>query len=268
MTVMRKAVAVIVASFLSFAAFAAEPTTIELERAKYEQVLVPMYSIQIVAGANGSLWETEFTGRNGGASPALAFQRAGDGVEPTALASGQTFHIRPARDYQNPANPGVFIYVDKEHAATISFALRLREWSQPADFVELPIVRERDFSSTTTQLLEVPTSPATRVHLRLYGSSSPNGRGDVIVRIFSADNTKLFEQPLSLTPAGGLAAIPGPTAFSENPAYAELPNLTANFAGRGNVRVEIEPVTAGQRYWSFISVTNNATQRVSLITPQ
>jgi hypothetical protein len=166
------------------------------------------------------------------------------------------------------ANPGVFIYVDKEHAATISFALRLREWSQPADFVELPIVRERDFFSTTTQLLEVPTSNATRVHLRLYGSSSPNGRGDVIVRIFSADNTKLFEQPLSLTPAGGLAAIPGPTAFSENPAYAELPNLTANFAGRGNVRVEIEPVTAGLRYWSFISVTNNATQRVSLITPQ
>ncbi|MCU1230788.1 MAG: hypothetical protein JWO97_3672 [Acidobacteria bacterium] len=268
MPVMRNAVAVVVAFFLSLAAFAVEPVNIELDRAKYEQLLVPMYSIQIVPGANGSLWETEFTGRNGGASQALAFQRTGEGIEPTALASGQTFHIRPSRDYQNPANPGVFLYVDKEHAATISFALRLREWSQPADFVELPVVRERDFSSTTTELLEVPTSTATRAQLRIYGASSPTGRGDVIVRMFSADNTKLFEQTLSLTPAGGVATIPSATAFSDNPAYAELPNLTANFTGRGNVRVEIEPVTAGLRYWSFISVTNNATQRVSLITPQ
>jgi hypothetical protein len=130
-------------------------------------------------------------------------------------------------------------------------------------------VRERDFSSSTTQLLEVPTGADTRVHLRIYGASSPSGRGDIIVRVFS-DATKLFEKAISLTPSGGLASLPTENAFIENPAYAELTNLTGlpEIARHGDVRVEIEPVTAGLRYWSFISVTNNATQRVSTITPQ
>jgi hypothetical protein len=267
---MRKAAAVFAASFVAFALFAAEPTNIQLERAKYEQALVPMYFLQLLQGANGSLWQTEFTGRNGGSSPALAFQTSGDGIVPTSLAGGQVFRIRPKHDYQNLSNPGVFLYVDKEHAADVSYTLRLREWSQPSDFIELPVVRERDFTSSTTQFLEVPTTSATRAHLRIYGASSPNGRGDLLVRIFSIDGVKLFERAVSLTPADGASVLPDESTFADNPAYAELANLTelANVTGRGNVRVEIEPVTAGLRYWSFISLTNNATQRVSTITPQ
>jgi hypothetical protein len=34
------------------------------------------------------------------------------------------------------------------------------------------------------------------------------------------------------------------------------------------VRIEITPLTAGSRYWSFASVTSNETQIVTLVTPQ
>ena len=34
------------------------------------------------------------------------------------------------------------------------------------------------------------------------------------------------------------------------------------------VRVEITPLTAGSRYWPFVSITNNDTQMVTLVTPQ
>lgn len=265
---MRKAAAVIAAFFVSLAAFAAAPSV--TDRSKYEQVLVPVIFLQVMSGANGSLWQTEFAGRNGAATDVAAFQTAGDGIEPTVLASGQTFHLRPRRDYQNPANPGVFIYVEKERAAAVSFSLRLRELSvQPEDFVELPVVRERDFSSTTTQFLDVPTNTATRAHLRIYGASSTNGGGNLIVRLFDGD-TKLYEQNVTLTPAGGAATLPSDSAFPNNPAYAELTNLRQlpNVGAHTTIRVEIEPVSPGLRYWSFISVTNNVTQRVSTITPQ
>jgi hypothetical protein len=34
------------------------------------------------------------------------------------------------------------------------------------------------------------------------------------------------------------------------------------------VRVEVTPLTAGSRYWAFVSATNNTTNHVTLITPQ
>lgn len=34
------------------------------------------------------------------------------------------------------------------------------------------------------------------------------------------------------------------------------------------VRVEVEPLGEGARFWAFVSVTNNETQHVTLITPQ
>ena len=268
MAFMHKAAAVVAAFFVSAAAFAATPSV--TDRTKYEQVLVPMFFLRVVPGANGSLWQTEFTGRNGGATDVVAFQTAGDGIEPTILGGGQTFHIRPRRDYLNPANPGVFLYIEKERAASVTYTLRLRELSQsPFDFLEVPVVHERDFSSSTTNLLDVPTNAATRAHLRIYGASSSNGHADVIVRIFGND-AKLYEKTVTLTPAGGLATVPTDSAFMNNPAYAELANLRQlpGIGAHDIVRVEIEPVSPGLRYWSFISVTNNATQRVSTITPQ
>src|SRR5207237_9526595 len=98
-------------------------------------------------------------------------------------------------------------------------------------FLSVPVVRERDFPSSTPNVLDVPTNTATRAHLRIYGASSSNGHADVIVRIFGND-AKLYEKTVTLTPAGGLATVPTDSAFMNNPAYAALASLR-RVPGRG-----------------------------------
>lgn len=35
-----------------------------------------------------------------------------------------------------------------------------------------------------------------------------------------------------------------------------------------SARIEVQPLTAGSRYWAVVSLTNNETQLVTLVTPQ
>ena len=45
--------------------------------------------------------------------------------------------------------------------------------------------------------------------------------------------------------------------FQKDPVLGAVPLL----------RIEVTPVTPGLRFWTFVSVTNNETQHVTLITP-
>jgi hypothetical protein len=44
--------------------------------------------------------------------------------------------------------------------------------------------------------------------------------------------------------------------------------LFPGLSGAGNVRLEITLDSPDQRLWAFVSVTNNVTQRVTIVTPQ
>ena len=53
------------------------------------------------------------------------------------------------------------------------------------------------------------------------------------------------------------------------PGYGEVnPAVIPGVSKDALLRVEIVPLTAGLRYWAFASVTNNATQHVTTVTPQ
>jgi hypothetical protein len=47
----------------------------------------------------------------------------------------------------------------------------------------------------------------------------------------------------------------------------EAPTLPFELADVPRVRVDVEAVSAGLRFWAFASVTNNATQHVTVVTP-
>lgn len=269
---MRNAVLVsfaVASLLLPFAADAASTA-----RSDYEVVLLPMLTLPVKTGANGSLWSTEFVGHNNGTASVDAFQSfdaatcAECPFKP--IPGGSDFHLRPTSDARNAANPGVLLYVQKSVAPSLSYSLRLRELSQqPNDFVELPVVHESELATGTTRFLDVPHTDASRVHLRIYGISSPSGAGVVNVR-FLLGNVQVYQQLVALTPANGAALLANDTMFVTNPAYGEIANATSvrPFTGTDSLRIEVDPVTDGLRYWAFLSVTNNATQRVSLITPQ
>lgn len=185
---------------------------------------------------------------------------------------------RIARVGKRPANVGAFIYVNRPRAHELAVQLRVRDLSRQAESwgTEVPVVRDREMLTATAHLLDIPVRSDFRSHLRVYGASSPSGLGDVRVRFYANnDMTPLEERILTLVQAGIGTDLPPSSlpADHERPAvlaYAELADLAKLLTpGFGDsFRLEITPLTPGLKYWAMVSVTNNVTQHVTLITPQ
>jgi hypothetical protein len=63
--------------------------------------------------------------------------------------------------------------------------------------------------------------------------------------------------------------ISGPNDAAIYPGYIEVSDLNAiaTLSGTERVRIEIEPLTPGLRYWAFVAVVNNDTQHLTVISP-
>ena len=243
----------------------------------FVRVLLPIYLEQPVAGAFGSSWISEFAVHNSAASPYLiewcspATPDSGCILNLFAdeeLTPAETQTRLPAR-YPKPRNGtvGAVVYFSPEGTnppaeSTLSFALRVTDLSRSATSAgtELPVVRERDFRTATTNLLNVPTDPRFRLTLRLYEMSLD--QASFSIRVLDQDsNAVLGERVVSVAttaPQGALRFEPG---------YREVSDLGSLVAG-SHVRVEVSPLTAGSTFWTFISATNNDTQQITLVTPQ
>jgi hypothetical protein len=134
---------------------------------------------------------------------------------------------------------------------------------------EIPIVREKDWLAKTVDLLDIPTDPAVRQTLRVY---DPEATGIASVRVtvypfYYADVEPLAEVVIELR--GGDRTPEG--KWYDFPDYAEIPDLVAAFpqiATEERLRVTVEPLTPGMRFWAFITITDNATQQVTVVSPQ
>jgi len=100
-----------------------------------------------------------------------------------------------------------------------------------------------------------------------------DARDDAAVRVRLVDpifGQLLWEKTARFNVDRSVSAGPF-TELPARPGYIEIGGITDNLPELPNVRelrLEIEPLTAGLRYWAFVSTTNNATQQVTLITPQ
>ncbi|HKO57813.1 MAG TPA: hypothetical protein VJ276_18235 [Thermoanaerobaculia bacterium] len=172
----------------------------------------------------------------------------------------------PLRIYQPPAGrpPGQFLYVTHAAADRVRFSIRVRDVAHEDTNwgTEIPVVRDDQYFGQTFSLLGIPTDARFRQSLRIY-ESALEGKGRVEVKVF----------PMSDGPPLGTAVLdlPSQEPFIYNPGNAEILSLSDAFPairGAGNVRVEITPLTDGGAVWAFVSITNNETQQVSLVTPQ
>jgi hypothetical protein len=254
----------------------------------FEMVLVPVYLDQARPGALGSLWRSELVIRNEGTVPVDVFQTecaqfCTCNPRPATCAGGQplapgtlfsSLNSVLVSDSFSPANPGIFLFLRKPGASNVPINLRVRDLSRSSESVgtEIPVVRQCDMLTTTAHLLNIPTDARFRQHLRIYGMSSPTGGADVRVRISALDSlTILAEQTFSLRPAERQPSIPTGPAFISFPAYGEISALTSTFPqiqGSTRVRIDVEPMTPGLIFWTFVSVTNNETQQITTVTPQ
>ena len=155
---------------------------------------------------------------------------------------------------------GRVMFVPFEHAEQFVAGLRVADVTRQREShgVEIPVVREKDFVRNRIVLLGVPIDPLYRNTLRIYGL--PGEVDDLYVRV-NGKSTRV-----TLPPARNVFE-PRYVQFTDFPALAELP------PGQTTVTVVVEDVLGGRgfagstRFWAFVSVTNNATQEITTVTP-
>jgi hypothetical protein len=215
--------------------------------AVFEPILFPV-SFQ-GPGALGSQWLTEsFINANGSS----AFFR-----DPLPCSGCSTMLSLGTKQLTNDGLPwGHVLYAMRGTAASLDLASRIRDTSRQAQTAgtEVPVVRERDFRSQL-RFLNLPVDARYRVTLRLWSLT------DYAPLIVTVDSTPAQQLPITISKIpktsmwfGTIDVTSLLTKASNNPT-----NLTV--AG-------INGSAPPPSIWGLLSITNNDTQQVTIVSPQ
>ena len=244
----------------------------------YEMLLLPVYLDGTVAGAHGSRWKSEFWIHNaGGESVQIAPMDCGINqicpavFPPTrTLVAAESLRNLTANFRPPSANVGRLLYVSNHGAKNVSTSLRLWDESrQNLDAgAEIPVVRQNEFLSGQARLVAVPLDGNFRLALRIYEMNLTQAKFHV--RVYEQFEGVGAQVPMTQFDVDATTTETG--TFRSTPAYGEynrITDLLLNPVPRPPLlRVEISPLNQGSVFWAFIAVTNNETQRVSIVTPQ
>lgn len=228
----------------------------------FETILVPV--LYVGAGAFGSLWVTEVRVYNDRSPSAIFFDRTLATLPPNASVP-----IHSGSEYP-PA--GALIRPLRQHADRVLFAARVIELRSGSQ-TELPIVSGSRFKNHGIVLPEVRLRAGERATLRVYALDPVNR---VTAYIYDAGRPVgpgypsggyLGRADIRLQRLGRFGSYYGEVA--------DLHSLAPNVSLPPLVRVEVGPtgptngyLTAAVRFWGFVSIANNETHHVTLVTPQ
>ena len=224
-------------------------------REGFRRLLVPVAFRGVVPGAHGSRWVSELNGRV--FYPGQLEVTRTPFSTPASLVEGPfTFTDLPEAN-----NRGLFIYIPEGNF--LSMNLRIRDISREAQNfgTEIPIVTAEETASVNAMtLLDIPIGPKYRQTLRMYNFEGRRAT-QFGVRILARDGKENLVFTHYETPEEGLEEFP------QFPGYIEVnlaDLLPGNYEGRVDVAVSH---TLGARVWAMVSVTNNDTQMVTMVTP-
>ena len=237
------------------------------DRAAYESILIPL--VFAGAGAFGSSWTTDLWVHN--QNPYRVTQFNGPFIVIFCIVAPCLQPIEANRTLKleyassSPFPHGRIMYVPRQAGAGLQFGLRVHDLTRQADShgVEIPVVRERDLRGESFSLLDIPGDPQYRSRLRVYSLEAPTGAVTVrLITMAKSPNVEVAQSMLFIdAPAAG-----------DVPAYGEidLDPIIRGAAQPGPYRVQIDPpfLTPSPSYWAFVSITNNQTQNVTIVTPQ
>jgi len=255
----------------------------------FERVLIPVVISGELPGAFGSRWVTRLAVTN------TADQRVNIfGYNP--FPSGCVIAVCPPVPSTPPnetffpmltpgqISQGAIMVVDSQFASKVRFQLRVQDVSRDAQTwgTEIPVMRSSMLASVPAELLDVPLTTGFRDTLRVYDIDAL-GNTQVTIRFFKTNPTIQSPVDIVVNPSGpmGPDVLLGERTInlsvehrSTDPTfdlgYAELDSIETlpELQGVTRVRIEIQPVTPGLRPWGLISVTNDETQHVTVVTPQ
>ena len=242
----------------------------------WEKVLLPVYLDAPLAGNNGTRWDTDFWLRNnGGAAVLLAPWPCETEVCPAVVPfyvpvpPGDTRRDLPPFFRVPNANPSRVLFVSKPGVKDVSMQLRVADVSRATlnGGTELPVVRNGELLTGIAELLNVPYDAGHfRLSLRIYDLAYSKAKFRVTVDANEEGGPTSGLHSVELT-----ATTDETGEFRTQAAYAEYnfgELASLNRAFPHGLRVEIAPLTPGSRYYPLISVTNNETQLITLVTPQ
>lgn len=237
----------------------------------YERVLLPIFTPP-VAGANGSDFRSVLRVMNASDRPLSTYGLVGPCMFLCPTPPMMEFTLESGDevgegDLVPTGKPGGFLYVPRSRSGDIVMQLRAFDISREAtNFgTEIPVVRDDEILQTPITLLGIPTDPRFRNTLRIYAvdESAFLIRIQTVCDPPNCDGTEtLYEHSVYAT-AGTSIFDPAYVLFNEFP------------SGVGTVRVTITPLVPivtppalPVRFWAFVSVTNNDTQHITVISPQ
>ena len=251
---------------LPLAAYAIDPPNFS------SQYLVPVYA-DAVPGAGGSQWQTELTVFHTGSTDVKLIAPVCQHMLPmpcddeVMLTAGKAKSLRLV---PKVAGGGALIYFDDAPGQPMQ--LRVRDLSADSKGwgAEIPIVPTLDFTEDV-YLVDIPNDPRYRATLRLY-SLSANVSATVKVSPLY-DGPVIGENTYRLTTFLQLGDTYTFTPL--HPDYAQVDPLSAAVRASGHERLRLHvhfhkngPNFFPPRGWAFVSLTNNETQQVTVVTPQ
>lgn len=224
-----------------------------------------------VPGTGGSLWRTEVTALIDADSlvvlPTLCDFDHGHGCAGVPTPPVRRPFNAAERHLAGflPTAIGQFVYVREELDPNLHFNIRVYDVARQEQTAgaEVPIPRQEDFVGGLVSIPGIPVAPQYRHTLRIYDRDARNG-GQVQIRLYANQETTprvTFVRSLTV-PAGARTTTPLNLPTHPGVIQLELGQHIA-LAGLQSVRVDIEPLDAGLRLWSFVSVTNNDTHHVT-----
>lgn len=257
---------------------AVEDAMLFVAPSEFETILLPHAGGgEDVPGANGSVWRAESFIRNDSAW-SLRFDLplfpqtliSPSFVEFLTVAPHATVNLELAN-----AHAPVRVMVPKALASQVTFETRLYDASRDDQTfgTRVPTVRETDFRHGVTTIPGVPMGSRFRANVRVF--SVDGQRHAYHVRVLTQPDVFVppFEGYTTPLPVETLAELPVTTELDPlwegsvwDVAFATLA-LPVVPASTPKLQVQIEPLDGDAPFWAYVSVTNNDTQQVTLLTP-
>ena len=226
-----------------------------------EQLLLPV-GPSVVHCAYASRYETRLLAVNLAGERAERFCMNGD-CRDVAPMIAQEFDGGYAGGLAAP----LWVYVPKETAEKMRLSLVVESAQQAhpeeRSFTEVPIVRASDFTSGKMQFIGVRIDPGFRQGVRVYGLTQEPAL--LMMHVYSLETGEQIHECLhEIYPLSSEVTAEG---LPLRPSYGMECDMSEELEHDGRkVRVELEPLTPGLKYWAFLTVTNNATQHFYTVT--
>lgn len=176
------------------------------------------------------------------------------------------YPIPPGTMFNDRGDAGYFYFhvLSEEEAKNLHIAAVVRDISRPGEAwgAEIPVPRGQELNRPKLELLNIPMDIRFRRNLRLYGLRKSVEPVVLRVRLYDLEKDEPQGASLPLVERTYTFSAPGrrDTMVDIDREFGPLPPVN-------RARIEIERVSGEADYWGFVTVTNNVTQHVTVISP-